>query len=174
MKHILNFDQFNEAILFPQGGTLKGHEKEIKDKDFDDKIKKTSRYSSAAWDVAHDKWLERFEDYFGTTDQRLVSDFLERFERYITEYNKNSDAAKEYRENNPDTVGDKIYNIISMIKCEFIYRSKFVDLLNHFGIEPTEEGVYKLADLFPKMKFTLEHMNKNANKSKGEMFENKK
>lgn len=171
MKHILNFEQFNESILFPQGGTLKGHEKQIKDKDFDDKVKKTRRYSSDAWDVAHDKWLERFEDYFGTRDQKLVEDFLDFYGKYnIPEYNKDRTGYKEWRKIKPNTVGDKIDNIINLIK----YDTKYSVILKHFGIEPTEEGVDKLADLFPKMEYTREHMNKNANKSRGEMFESKK
>ena len=166
------YNKPNNSVLFPKGGVLPGHEKEIKDKNFGDyrptpdmSFSQTNRGRN----IATDKWNERFEDYFGTKSQDLVYKFLEYFGRYVNDYNENREEYKEWRKNKPDTVGDKISNLINLIE----YDDKFNDIIKHFGILPTDDGVDKLSDLFPQMQYTYEHMMKNR-KFRGETFENKK
>lgn len=173
---ILNFDQFNESktdgVLYTHGGVLPGHVKEISDKDFKESDinkydKDKSRSEDRAYYAAMEKWKERFKDYFGTSNEEIVSDFLNFYGRSIKKYNDDKEAAMDFHINKPTTGWDIIYQIQNEIKYPI---RGLDDILKHFDIEPTEEGVYKLAELFPQMESQYQISIKNK-KFKGEAFE---
>jgi hypothetical protein len=147
-----------EGVLYPRGGNIGGeHQKSISDKEFDNAPIGKYGYTKSTvsgFNVAKEKWEDRFENYFGVRNQDVVFNWLYTMKPRIENYLK--DVGTEYEKNSASNLNiDLTYNPDNTTKL----------IVNAIGIDTkTPEGIREFATkIFPQMQYEFKEFTQNKN-----------